>query len=87
MSALNGSLCVRQLLCLSVCPAGEVGEHLPRMKPLCKHTLMPLSCSSQMSLNLIKNIIRATDAAEAREAMMDTGKRCRGWMTAAVFRK
>lgn len=40
-----------------------------------------------MSLNLIKNIIRATDAAGAREAMTDTGKRCRGWMTAAVFRK
>lgn len=30
-----------------------------------------------MNLNLITNKIRATDAAGAREATMDTGKRCR----------
>lgn len=47
------------------------------MKPLCKHTLMPLSCSTQMNLNLIKNKTRATDAAGAREAIVDTGKRSR----------
>lgn len=70
--ALNRRLRVRQLLCcahLFVEP-GKWVSTLPECKLLCKHTLTPSSCGSQLCLNSIKNKVRTTDAAGAREATM-----------------